>query len=56
MNYKISEQLKTSITNEIKASKGFNRMVVFKAMAKEVFPTLKSCALLTDKVELFNFD
>ena len=57
MKYELSKHLKISIENEMETNIGFNRMVVFKEIAKQVFPNLKNSALMIgNNIELTSYD
>lgn len=57
MEYKLSKRLKKSIQKEIEGKGNNNRKVVFGAVAKSIFPGLKSSALLIgDTLELVSYD
>ncbi|WP_417237621.1 hypothetical protein [Bizionia sp.] len=56
MKIELSQELKNSIQNEIE-NNSKSRKAIFKAMTKEVFPNVKSTALLVgENVDLFGYE
>lgn len=57
MEYELSDELKVSLQKEVEGKGNHNRKVVFIEIAKQVFPDIRSTALLiNDKLDLYSFD
>lgn len=57
MEYELSDELKVSLQKEVEGKGNHNRKVVFMEIAKQVFPDIRSTALLiNDKLDLYSFN